>query len=217
VRRRRRHPRRHPRRLLWAVVLLLAVPVAHCQPQQQQQHWGPALGMHALHCSRLTRCVPLRLLCVCVCVCVCVTVCVCVRVRTCEGLCGVSSCVFRTSLMRSVRQVYTEEGVALPSASTFYIPNNYVVGLAARHPEHFVAVASIHPCVAAAGGGCGCALRRRRGDGALARAGTARMRSRSFDACTLVRPPPPHTHTHRGGSCILAIARSRRSDDKMAA
>jgi hypothetical protein len=41
-------------------------------------------------------------------------------------------------------QVYDDSGQALPDAGAFYVPNDYVLALAKRHPEFLPAV-SIHP------------------------------------------------------------------------
>jgi len=38
-----------------------------------------------------------------------------------------------------------DAGAPLPELSTFYVPDDYAADLAARHPEHFGWVASIHP------------------------------------------------------------------------
>jgi uncharacterized protein len=38
-----------------------------------------------------------------------------------------------------------DSGAPMKERSTFYVPDQYVASLAARHPEHFVWVASIHP------------------------------------------------------------------------
>jgi predicted TIM-barrel fold metal-dependent hydrolase len=38
-----------------------------------------------------------------------------------------------------------DAGLAMPERSTFHVPDDYVAGLAQRHPAHFEWVASIHP------------------------------------------------------------------------
>jgi uncharacterized protein len=42
-------------------------------------------------------------------------------------------------------QTYSEDGVALPALTEFHTPNAYVLDLAKRYPDAFVACASIHP------------------------------------------------------------------------
>ena len=40
---------------------------------------------------------------------------------------------------------YRPDGTLDPTATTFFVPNDYVVALAQRHPDRFVPVVSIHP------------------------------------------------------------------------
>lgn len=48
-------------------------------------------------------------------------------------------------LLFAFEQAHDNQGQALPSASTFHVPNAYATAVAAQHPERFGWVASIHP------------------------------------------------------------------------
>ncbi len=48
-------------------------------------------------------------------------------------------------LLLAFDHAYREDGTVDEETSEFYIPNDWVLGLAAAHPEHFLACGSIHP------------------------------------------------------------------------
>jgi mannonate dehydratase len=48
-------------------------------------------------------------------------------------------------LLFAFDRAHDDAGAPLPERSTFYVPDDYVAGLAASHPLHFAWAASIHP------------------------------------------------------------------------
>lgn len=49
------------------------------------------------------------------------------------------------ALIFAFDQLHDDDGQPLPDESEFFTPNDYVVGLARKHPDYFVACASVHP------------------------------------------------------------------------
>lgn len=51
----------------------------------------------------------------------------------------------RRCLLLAFERHHTEDGEPAPAETPFYVPNEYAMAVARRHPRYFEWIASIHP------------------------------------------------------------------------